>query len=137
MKISGLFILLILCVPLIAVITVVTMRFIARKFGVTEIMNNGVVLTPEGIKYMGFFFTGTRKRTFAEIKSVELVPYFNVVISMLLFRYGLNCAKVPPNFFGEIVVIRLKRANPYEYLFFTPKNASSFVEQLKQQINKA
>jgi hypothetical protein len=123
-------------VLLVAVITVTTMRFLARKFGVTELMNNGVRLTEDGIEYLGFLFL-KKKNTFAEIESVELTSYFKIVTSILLFRYGLNVPKIPPSFLSEFVVIQLKRANPYKYLFFTPNNAADFVEQLGRHINKA
>src|ERR1700689_1383122 len=99
-------------VLLVAVITVTTMRFLARKFGVTDLVNSGVRVTLDGIGYLGFFFTGIRKNSFGEIKSVELIPYWNVFISTFLFRYGFNLRKIPPNIFGKIVVIRLKRPNP-------------------------
>jgi hypothetical protein len=122
---------------LVAIITVATMRFLVRKFGIAELMANDVRLTQNGIEYFGFLFTGIRKKTFNEIKSVELVSYYKVLISSLLFRYGISTRRIPPNFFSKIVVIRLKRPNPFEYLFFTPKDAVNFVEQLKQRINEA
>jgi hypothetical protein len=122
-------------IALVAVITVATMRFLARKFGVTDLANNGIRMTKDGIEYLGFLFC-IRRSAFNEIQSVELVPYYKVFVSTLLFRYGLYVGKVPPNFSGKIVVVRLKRANPLEYLFFTPKDAANFVEQLKQRINE-
>ncbi len=120
---------------LAAIVTIATMRFLARKFDVAELMDNGVRLTEEGIEYVGFLFF-KKKNTFAEIESVKLASYFDITISVLLFRYGLNIPRIPPKLFSKFVIIQLKRANPFEYLFFTPPDAESFVEQLKQRLNK-
>jgi hypothetical protein len=137
MNISGFFILLIVLASMVlaAIVTVATMRFLARKFDVAELMDNGVRLTEEGIEYVGFLFS-KKKNTFAEIQSVEVASYFDITISILLFRYGLNIPRIPPKLFSKFVIIQLKRANPFEYLFFTPTNAENFVEQLKQHINR-
>jgi len=124
-------------VALVAVITVTSMRFFFRRAGRQQLYENGVVMSASGIEYWGLLFTGVRKKTFSEIRSVELLPYYEVLMSILLLRYGLSARRVPFNPFGKIVVIRLKHPNPIEYLFFTPKDASVFVERLQQLIKEA
>jgi hypothetical protein len=119
-------------ITLVAVLTVVGMRYDYRKSGKEEVYKNGIVVTESGIEYLSLF-AHTRTKTFDEIDSVELSPYFKVAISTLLFRYGLNMSRVPPNFFGHILVVELK--NPRKYLFFSaPKNATEICERLQSRI---
>ena len=124
-------------IVLVTVLTVVTMRLLARKFKVTDLMDGGVRMTQDGIEYLGLHFTGTRRKTFSEIRSVELVPFYKALVLAASFRNGISVGWIPPNFFGEIIVIKLKRPNPIEYLFFTPTDRTNFVEQLKQRISEA
>jgi hypothetical protein len=92
------------------------------------------MISEDGIKYWGFPLAWVRKKLFSEIKSVDLLPYYKVFFMTLFFRYGLSTRKVPFRPFGEIVIIRLKYPNPIEYLFFAPKDATSFFEQLRQKM---
>jgi hypothetical protein len=120
---------------LVSVVAVALMRYFYRVSGHEQVYKNGIVITETGIEYLGFPFLGTRKKTFNEIDSVELSPYFKVAISALLLRYGLNTNRVPPNFFGDILVIGFKHPNPVRYLFFcAPKDAVDIYEQLKSRI---
>src|SRR5208283_1331215 len=82
---------------LIAVITVTVMRFFIRLSGRQQLVENGVVLTESGIEYFGFLYTGVRKTPFSEIQSVELVPYYKVLISSLFLRYGISTRRIPPH----------------------------------------
>ena len=130
-----LLLLLFVVIALAATLAVALMRFFYRVSGHERVYKNGIVMTEGGIEYLGFPFTGTRKKTFDEIDSVELSPYFKVAISALCFRYGLNTNRVPPNFFGDILVIGFKHPNPFRYLFFcAPKDAAAIYEQIKSQI---
>ena len=121
---------------LVAIFVVVMIRNVVRRFGRQQLYANGIIISKCGIEYWGLFFTGVRQKPFSEIQSVALVPYFEVVVSVLFFRYGLSARRVPFNPFGKIVVIRLKHPNPIEYLFFTPKDAPAFVEQLQRRIKQ-
>jgi hypothetical protein len=119
---------------LVAVVTVALMRYSVRLSGHEQVFKNGIVMTDSGIEYLGFLYTGTRKAAYSEIDSVELSPYYKVAISALFFRYGISATKIPPYFFGKILVIRLKHPNPIEYHFFTPRDAAGFFEQLTSRI---
>jgi hypothetical protein len=122
-------------IALTAVIAVALMRYFYRVSGHEQVYKNGIVMTQGGIEYLGFLFTGTRKKAFDEIDSVELSPYFKVALSALFFRYGMNTNRVPPNFFGNILVVGFKHPNPFRYLFFcAPKDAADIYEHIKSQI---
>jgi len=98
---------------------------------------DGIVIGESGIEYWGVCLTGIRREPFSEIKSVELLPYYDVLIGVLTLRYGLSARRVPFNPFGKIVVIRLMNPNPIEYLFFAPKHATTLVEKLKRSMEIA
>ena len=122
-------------IALAAILAITLTRYFYRAAGHEEVYKNGIILTESGIEYLGFPLTGTRKKTFDEIDSVELSSYFKVAISVLFFRYGLNINRVPPNFFGKILVIGFKHPNPFRYLFFcAPKDAADIHEELKSRI---
>ena len=121
----------------VAISVIAIIRFFVRRSGKQKLYENGVTIGENGIEYWGFLFAGIRKKPFCEIRSVQLLPYFKVVINAFFFRYGLSTRRSPFNPFGHIVIIRLKHPNPIEYLFFTPTNALAFVEQLKSCIERS
>ena len=132
-----LLVLLFILIALAATVAVALIRFFYRVSGHERVYGNGIVMTEGGIEYLGFPFTGTRKKTFDEIDSVELSPYFKVAISALCFRYGLNTNRVPLNLFGDILVVGFKDPNPFRYLFFcAPKDATDIYEQIKSKIRQ-
>ena len=125
-------------VILAAIITVASMRFLVRIFGISDLMENGFRITQNGIEYFYPPFLGVREHAFKDIDSVELVAYRKLFCSKLLplflLRNRVSVSKIPPIYFGKVLIIRLKNPTPIEYLFFAPKNAESFLEKLKQQI---
>lgn len=117
-----------------AVLAIAMIRYFYRVSGHERVYKDGIVVTESGIEYSAFPFTVTQK-TFNEIDSVELSPYLKVAVSVLFLHYGLNINRVPPNLFGDILVIGFKRPNPFSYLFFSaPKNAADIYQQLKSRI---
>ncbi len=52
----------------------------------------------------------------------------------MFLRYGMNTNRVPPNFFGEVLVVKFKNPNPFQYLFFAPKNPAEIYEGIKSKI---
>ncbi len=62
-------------VCLIAFVTVVLLRFMMRKLGIKELVEEGIVLTETGIEFPRFPFFGRSKASYKEIESVELVPF--------------------------------------------------------------
>ena len=132
-----LLLLLFVVIALAATLAVALIRFFYRVSGHERVYKNELVMIECGIEYLGFPFTGTRKKTFDEIDSVELSSYFKVAASALCFRYGLNTNRVPPNFFGDILVIGFKHPNPFRYLFFcAPKDATDIYEQIQIKIGR-
>lgn len=133
---GSLLILLALGIPvLIALALVALVRCFYRICGHEHVYKNGIVVTQTGIEYLGFLFTGTRKIAFSEIASVELLPYSEVAIRWLSFRYGLNTGRVPPSLFGNVLVVGFKTARPFRYLFFAPRDGAVICEQLKKRID--
>lgn len=122
-------------VALVAVITLFVFRFLARSLGVRELVEGGVLLTESGIEFLKFSGLGKIKVNYSEVASAEMLPFFNGLISIWGFRYGLSVRWIlTGNFSGKIVVVRLKGRRVSEYLCFIPKNAPAFVEQLKSRI---
>ena len=123
---------------IVGVCIVALVRRLYRASGHEQVYENGIMMTDTGIEYLGFLFTGTRKKSYEEIDSVQLIPYYKLLISKPFFRYGI-CTRwvrgVNSHFlFGKILVIRLKHPNPIQCLFFTPKDAAVFYKHLKSRI---
>src|SRR5271155_5608878 len=95
-------ILFIACSALVAVVTVILFRTFIRLIGLKDVMNEGVVLTDDGVEYCSFLFTGKRTLPYREIRSAELLSYSRVVLSALVFAYGISANKVPFRPFHKI-----------------------------------
>lgn len=123
-------------VIVIATLTLTIMRLIVSKIGRKELIEDGILAKEDCIEYMGFFFSGTRKAPYDELQSVELVSYFELILKVILMRYGLSARNVCAAPFSKTLVVQLKHPNPTEYLFFTPKNADALYNQIKSRIQK-
>jgi hypothetical protein len=118
----------------IAAITITTLRTFIRLIGMKEVIDEGIILTDDGVEYSGFLLTGKKVLAYSEIRSVELLPYFRVALSALIFAYGISANKVPFRPFHKILIVRLKNPRPIEYLFLAPKEPESAFERLKQRV---
>jgi hypothetical protein len=75
-------------VALIAVLTVTAFRFLVRRCGIKDLIEDGAVLTEDGIEYLRVFMLGRGKIKFNEIESVKLVSFPTAMLSLMFpFRY--------------------------------------------------
>jgi len=124
-------------VALVTVITLVSFRLLTRSLGLKQLVEEGIVLTEDGVELPRFLWMGKMKVSYTDVETVELLPWYKGLISILLFRYGFSVRSICTRFFHEIVVIKLKGARVFEYLLVTPKNAQAFVEQLKFRMKQS
>ncbi|HEY1718144.1 MAG TPA: hypothetical protein VGH42_07595 [Verrucomicrobiae bacterium] len=120
-------------VALVAVITLTLFRFFTRLLGLKQVIKEGVVLTDDGLEYLGFLWLGKLKASYVDVESVEVLPFSKGLISILFFRYGLSSHWIGPRLFREMVAIKLKGQRVYKYLLFTPMDARVFAEKLKSR----
>jgi hypothetical protein len=97
-------------------------------------MRDGVILAQDGIEYLGFLWIVKLKASYADIEDIELLPYYTGLMSVMFFRYGLTPHWICKRSFCDIVVIKLKGYRMYKNLLFTPKDAATFIAQLKSRI---
>jgi hypothetical protein len=127
-------------VALIAVLTVTAFRFLVRRLGVKDLIEDGAVLTEDGIEYMRVFMLGRGKIKFNEIESVKLISFPIAILSLMFpFRYGLSVHSIRTRLFSDFVEIKIKKSPRwfefhFNYLLFTPENAAAFVEQLNSRV---
>jgi len=119
---------------LVAVIVLTLFRSFAHLFGLKQVIREGVVLSDNGLEYLGFLWIGKLKASYADVESVEVLPFSKGLASIPAFRYGLSSHWIGPRLFKEIVVIKLKGSRVYKYLLFTPMDPAMFVEQLRSRI---
>jgi hypothetical protein len=124
-------------VALIAVITVIVFRFFARTFGMEKVVEEGAALTENGLEFLSPFGLGKTTIIYANVESVELLPYYKGLFSIMLFRYGMSARWICTRFFSEIVVVKLREPRVFQHLLFTPKNPRSFVDELKSRIEQS
>ena len=119
---------------------VALMRHFIRSSGHEQVINNGIVVTDNGIEYPGFLFSGTRKKEYTEIDSIDLIPYYKFVFLNMMKRYGHWASLIRGmsggNLLGDIVVIKIKNSEATKYLLFQPKDAAGIYEQLKKRIGR-
>jgi hypothetical protein len=116
----------------VAVSAIYLLRYVTRRTGCQKMYEEGVVMSNYGIEYLWLF--GVSRHSYGEIASVEAVTFTEYLLNLLLFRYGISTMNLPLNPFKKIVVIRFKNPNPIEFFFFTPKNPSNFVRELRERI---
>lgn len=136
---SGTLILLIFLgsVALVAIVTMALFRFVTRSLGLKQVIEEGVVMTENGLEVLRFFGIGKMKVNYADVESVEVLPYYRGPLATLRLRYGMSARWIGTRLFHEIVVIKLKGPRVFRYLLSTPKNGPAFVEQLKARIEPA
>jgi hypothetical protein len=128
-------------VALVAVLTVTTFRFVVRRCGMKDLIENGAVLTDDGVEYLRMFLFGRGKIKFNEIESVKLVSFPVAMLSLIFpFRYGFSVHSIRTRLFSDFVEIKIKKPSRwfefhFDYLLFTPKDAASFVERLKSRLS--
>jgi hypothetical protein len=123
---------------LITVVTLATFRFIARAFGVRELVEEGVVLAENGIEFPGMLLLNKGKIAYSNIEFVKLESFVKNFFKTIFLCYGISVRFIRSRFSKDVVVIKVKRPVTFcEYFFFTPKNATVFVEQLKERVEKA
>ena len=126
---------------LVAVITLTVFRFLARRCGMKQLFEDGAVLTEDGIEYLGFFMFGRSKVTFAEIESVEVIPFYKAMFSILFFRPDFSVRNIRTRFSRDFVHVTLRRIPRwyelyFHHLLFTPAHPAEFVERLRSRLEK-
>lgn len=107
------------------------MRFIGRRFGLTQFLQDGVVLTPEGLQLWP-----TRRNVipYSEIESAVCMPYLDGMVSILLLRYGMSVRWCLTRHFHDIVVVKFRRPRRLRYLVCTPRDSHRFVKELSSRL---
>jgi hypothetical protein len=118
--------------------TVVLMlfRFLVRFFGIKDVIEDGAVLTEDGVEYLRPFLAGRGKIKFDDIESARVVSFPKAMLLLIFFGYGLSVHSIRSRFLSDFVELKIKKTAQwfefhFDYLLFTPKNAVAFVEQLK------
>lgn len=124
-------------VIMVSVTTVFLLRLYVRKFGIEEMVDEGVVLTESGIEFSRFIIFGKRRVNYADIESVEFIPFPNSLF--LSLRYGTSVQGHLPgrwNLFLGTVVVKLKPSYFIRHHLFKPSNPAEFADELRSRINK-
>ena len=80
-------------------------------------------MTEAGIEIVHFFWFGKTLLKFTDVESAELLPFRNLVMAGLLFRYGISVRIICTRLFSDVIVIRLKSPPCFtKYVLITPKN---------------
>lgn len=136
---SGIILLVILgALVLMGVGIVAVFRFVTRKLGIKELVDEGVLLTDSGIEFPRFPFMRRGRARYDEIESVELVPFpQNLLLRM---RYGPSVASnVSAQWLGlfrEAVVVKLRPPRLIQYYMFTPSDPVALANELKSRIQR-
>lgn len=120
-------------VVLVVVVTVVLFRLVTCSLGLKQVLEDGVALTEDGLEVLRFFGIGKMKLNYADVESVELLPYRGP-LPELHPRFRMSARWIGTRPFHQVVIIKLKGPRFFRYLLSTPKNGPAFVEQLKSRI---
>ncbi len=123
-------------VVFIVTITLTGFRYATRSVRLRELVQEGVLLTEKGLEFPRSFLIGTLKVNYADVESVELIPFYKALVSILCFRYGVSVRSACTRLFHEIVVVKLKGPRLIKYQLLTPKDPAAFVEKLNSRIEQ-
>jgi hypothetical protein len=122
------------CLAVATFVVLSLLKFAIRRLGIGQLIREGAVLTDNGLEYLGFLWLVKHKATYADVESVEITPYFKGYLSFVSYHYGLSPLWRGSRAVSKIVVIKLKTSRSSKCLLCTPKDSSTFVEQLKSRI---
>jgi hypothetical protein len=139
MNSSGAFILLVsfVSVAVVALLTITVFRFVIRKLGIKELVEEGIVLTESGIEFPRFMYLGRCKASYQQIESVELVPFPKNLT--LRLRYGtlVSSGAARWNPCLDTIVIKLKPPCFIECHIVTPSNPTALFERIKSRMEQS
>lgn len=121
-------------IAVVFVVTLTLFRFLTRSLGLKQVLEEGVVMTEDGLEVLGHFGIGKMTVSYTNVESAELLPHFRGPFVTFLFRYKMSARWIGTRAFHEVVVIKLKGPRLIRYLVSTPKNGPAFVEQLNARI---
>ena len=126
---------------LATVFTLIAFRLLTRWCGTWHLIEDGVALTDDGIEYLRLYLLGKDTARFDEIESVEFLPYWKAQFPILLCRYGFSLHIIRTRFFGDCVLVGLRKSPKwfelyFKYLLFTPKDPAEFVYRLKERLKE-
>lgn len=107
-------------------------KYTMKRLGMREVQKDGVLLAEHGIEYVGFLWLIKLRADYADVESVELVPYHKAFL--LHLRYALTSHWMCKRVCTDVVVIKLKGSRMDKTLFITPEDAAGFVDKLKAKI---
>jgi hypothetical protein len=125
-------------IALVCVCVIAWMRRFIRRSGYEKVFKDGLVVSDNGIEYLRFEIAGLREIAFSDIDSVELIPgikffFFGYLLFGKQARMMTVHGQKP---FGDVLAIKLKRADSGRYVFITPENAETVYDQIKSKIGQ-
>jgi hypothetical protein len=121
-------------VALVAVVVTFLFRTIIHKLRLEGVVQEGIIMTESGLEFLRFFGFGKTRVKYADVESVELLPFYKGPIAALRLRYGMSARWIGTRLFNQIVVIKLRGPRMFQYLLATPNDPSGFAQQLKTRI---
>lgn len=121
---------------LIVLLTVIGFKLLNRSYLRGQMREDGAEFSARHLELPGFLWVFKVRLSYADIESVQLVPFTKALISLLCLRYGISTRLIFTRLFSAIVVIKLKAPHFFHYVMITPKNPSRFVEQIQSRIKR-
>jgi hypothetical protein len=125
---------------ILAMLVLMLFRLLVRYFGIKDLVEDGAVLTEEGIEYLRPFWAGRGKLKLCDIKSARLVSFPRAMLSLMFLGYGFSVHSIRSRFFSDFVELKIRKTAKwyefhFDYLLFTPKDPVAFVEQLNNRLH--
>jgi hypothetical protein len=131
------FLLIILFFVIAAVAALFGFRYITRLFGAQKLVAEGIELTDAGIEIPHYLWLGKRLVSYRDVQSVELLPWYKVVLGYPLLRYGIAVSSFPTRLVRDALAITLKGPDVSETVLVTPKDAAQVAEELKRRVQES
>jgi hypothetical protein len=126
-------------IAILFVVVLILFRLLVRFLGIKDLMENGAVLTEDGVEYLRFFFVGRGKIKFDEIESARVISFPKAMLSLMFGGYAFSAYSIRTRLFSDFVELKMKRTARwfefhFNYLLFTPKDAVAVVEQIRVRL---
>jgi hypothetical protein len=122
---------------LVATLTITAIRWLKRSPRREGLLEDGVLLTEDGLEFPRFLPIGTYKVKYADVECVESLPFWEAVVALLLFRYDMFASVMWRRLGSDVVVIKLRGPRLIRYHVLTPRDASRFVKLLRSRVPQA
>ena len=112
-------------------------RLVSRSPRMRELARKGVLLGEDSFELTCYLRMGSMRLRYADVRSVQVLPYHRYLAGLLLRHYGLRSWCGSPFWpFRKVVVVELGGRRVFRYQLFAPRDATGVAAELWARVER-